>query len=358
MARLPRICECDPLFCDRNGPIPVYPLRFEPIFRRYLWGGRRLLTELAKPVGDENCAESWEVVDRPEDNSVVAAGEFSGLTLHELIRRFGDKLLGRDVCHQISSDRLPERLRGRFPLLLKFLDAARTLSVQVHPDDQAGLLQTPPDLGKTEAWYVLDAAPGSLIYAGLKAGVDHDALRRAVELKTTDDVLHSFEAKRGDCVFVPAGTVHAIGEGLLIAEIQQSSDTTFRLFDWNRVDADGRPRDLHIESALAVADFDRGPVSVQVAGETGQEDPVDELVRCDKFVIRRWSLDNQKVSIETGDRFRLLMMTDGELQVDGDPMNAPLCKGQTMLVPAVTGSVGLAPTGRCEFLDITTPESA
>lgn len=332
----------------------MYPLRFQPIFRRYLWGGRRLATELGKATGNETCAESWEIVDRPEANSVVANGELAGKTLHELIQQSGTQVLGEVIYRQIHRPELPEQLRGRFPLLLKFLDANKTLSVQVHPDDQAGMRKDVPDLGKTEAWYVMDADSGSQIYGGLKQGVDREGLAAAVKSKTTNEVLHTFQPRRGDCIFVPAGTVHAIGEGLLIAEIQQSSDTTYRLFDWNRVDADGKQRDLHIEQALEVTDFDRGPVNPQPARSLADA-RVKELIRCDKFEIRRWNLSQDSAAIELSGSFRLLMVTDGEIRVADDPTNKPLTRGQSMLLPAGLGSANVSSHASCEFLEIQVP---
>ncbi len=332
----------------------MYPLRFQPIFRHYLWGGRRLASELGKQTGDTDCAESWEIVDRADDNSIVSDGELAGRSLHELIADQGNELLGAAVWQQINQENWPENLRGRFPLLLKFLDANKTLSVQVHPDDAAGLQKEVPDLGKTEAWYVLDAAPGSIIYAGLIEGVDREALAQAVESKTTDQVLHQIQPRRGDCIFIPAGTVHAIGAGLLIAEIQQSSDTTYRLFDWNRVDDQGNSRPLHIEQALDVTDYGRGPVSVQAAVRSAEPD-VSELVRCDKFVMRRWKLSTGSRELTTGGSFRILACVEGQTRIDGDPCGRPLRRGQSMLVPACMEAVQLHTEDQCELLEIGVP---
>ena len=214
----------------------MYPLRFEPLFRRYIWGGRRLADVLNKSIGDGSAAESWEVVDHQDDQSVVRYGERSGQTLRQLIAAAGVDLVGEEVARMISSPDLPVHLQNRFPLLLKFLDANRHLSVQVHPDDAMGATLDPPDLGKTEAWYVMHADPGAKIFAGLRSGVTEAAFRAAIENGETESTLHSFEPKQGDCVFIPAGTMHAIGEGLLIAEIQQASNTTFRVYDWGRLD--------------------------------------------------------------------------------------------------------------------------
>ncbi len=332
----------------------MYPLRFQPIFRHYLWGGRRLATELNKPIGQQTCAESWEVVDRPEDNSLVAAGPFAGMSLHQLIQQQGEALLGPVLWRQVQAERLPDRLRGRFPLLLKFLDAHQTLSVQVHPDDTAGLQQATPDLGKTEAWYVLNALPHSKIYAGLRAGVDRKQLAEAVAARTTDQLLHTFEPRPGDCIFVPAGTVHAIGEGLLIAEIQQSSDTTFRLFDWNRVDTDGQPRDLHVELALRVTDYQRGPVNPQLPCSLA--DPrVVELVRCEQFQIHRWTLQQDTVELQMEDACTLLMVVEGEIRVAGDPTGQPLSRGQSMLLPAQLQRSQISSQAAAQLLEIRVP---
>lgn len=332
----------------------MYPLRFEPIFRRYLWGGRRLATELEKPIGEGICAESWELVDRQEENSVVAFGSYTGQTLHDLISTAGPELLGKRLSDRIKSADLPARLRGRFPLLLKFLDANKTLSVQVHPDDQAGLQKEIPDLGKTEAWYVMDAAPGSKIYCGLKSGVERADLAEAVNAGRTEEVIHAFEAKTGDCVFVPAGTVHAIGEGLLIAEIQQSSDTTYRLFDWNRVDGDGNARELHIDDALSVTNYQLGPVGPQTLPEVS-ENVSQALVDCDKFRIHCHRLPNETLQLPLHDECCLLMVVAGTVQVSDEPSGQPLGRGQTVLIPASMGAVTLSGGPEAEVLEIRIP---
>ncbi|MDG1806771.1 MAG: class I mannose-6-phosphate isomerase [Pirellulaceae bacterium] len=332
----------------------MYPLRFEPIFRRYLWGGRRLATELGKSIGEGVCAESWEIVDRPEANSVIANGDLAGTTLHALIGSSGEQLLGTQVYQQIHRKELPERLRGRFPLLLKFLDANKTLSVQVHPDDLAGSKKEIPDLGKTEAWYVMDAAAGSKIYCGLKSGVDREQLAEAVTQGATEQVIHAFEPKSGDCVFVPAGTVHAIGQGLLVAEIQQSSDTTYRLFDWNRVDAEGNSRDLHVAEALQVTDFENGPVSPQTIGETGEAD-TQALVHCEKFSIKRRSLKAASTQIRLHGGCCLLMVVEGQLRILEEPAGELLSKGSSVLIPAALETVTLDCVDEAMVLEIRIP---
>jgi mannose-6-phosphate isomerase len=316
-------------------------LRFDPIFRRYLWGGRRLATHLHKPLGPgDDYAESWEIVDHGADQSVVRAGPLAGATLGELVRERRRELLG------------PHAPAGPFPLLLKFLDCQRTLSVQVHPDDEQAARLVPPDLGKTEAWVVLAAEPESRIYAGLRAGVDRATFAAALAEGRSEACLHEFHPRVGDCVFIPAGTVHALGAGLLIAEIQQASDTTYRLFDFNRVDASGKPRPLHIAEGLAVTDFTRGPVAPQRPERVAPDR--ERLVACDKFVLDRVTLDAPGV-IGGDERFHLLAVVEGELAVAGDPVAAPLAGGDSALLPAAAGAANVAPRGQTVFLDVYLP---
>jgi mannose-6-phosphate isomerase len=236
---------------------------------------------------------------------------------------------------------------------MKFLDCNRTLSVQVHPNDEQAAQLDPPDWGKTEAWVVLSAEPGSKIYAGLKPGVGREELAAAIESGNCETCLHQFKPEVGDCVFIRAGTVHALGAGLVVAEIQQASDTTFRLFDWNRVDTTGKPRPLHIRESLAVADFARGPVSPQLPTPT--DDPLRQrLVACDKFVLDRLRITGE-TTVGGDDRFHLLAVLSGAVNVEGDPCHEPLSLGNTCLVPAVAGAVGLKPLNDAVLLDIYLP---
>lgn len=319
-------------------PTCNYPLRLKPLFRRYLWGGRRLATMLGKPLGPgDDYAESWEVVDHGEDQSIVAAGPANGLTLHQLVVESATDLMGQHAP------------RKQFPLLLKFLDCNRTLSVQVHPNDAQAAQLDPPDLGKTEAWVVLAADPGSKIYAGLKPGVTRETLHEAVLAGTCEECLHEFEPRVGDCVFIQAGTVHALGEGLVVTEIQQASDTTFRLFDFNRVDAQGNPRQLHVDQSLATIDYDRGPVDAVQPGTTSQPSR-ERLIECDKFVLDRLSLSGPQ-PLGGDQRFHLLVGIEGQASVAGERLSL----GESLLVPAAAGAVELAPQPAATVLDIYLP---
>lgn len=325
----------------------LYPLRFAPLFKRYLWGGRRLETLLAKNLGaGEDFAESWEVVDHAEDQSIVAAGALAGTSLQQLVAQHGKELLGRHAP------------QPRFPLLFKFLDCRRVLSVQVHPDDAGGALLSPPDLGKTEAWVILHADQGSVVYAGLKRGFDRRALEREVQRGTTELCLHKLEPQAGDCIFIPAGTVHALGAGFVVAEIQQASNTTFRLFDWNRVGPDGQPRQLHVPESLDAIDYSLGPVAPQKPQAT-ERPAVERLVACDKFVLDRWRLSGEETAAELtvgGDeRFHILSVLEGELTLSGDPASRPVVQGETILLPACCGQTSFVPAPATVMLDMYLP---
>jgi mannose-6-phosphate isomerase len=317
------------------------PLQFEPILREYLWGGRRL-AQLGKPLGDgEHYAESWEIVDHGTDQSVVAGGPLAGDKLHDFVTRHGKALLGR------------HHPQPQFPLLFKFLDCQQTLSVQVHPNDAQAAELDPPDLGKTEAWVVLAAEPGSKIFAGLKAGVDRASLEQAVRQGACETCLHEFEPRPGDCVFIEAGTVHALGAGLLVAEIQQASDTTFRLFDWNRLDRDGKQRPLHVEQALETIDYTRGPVEPTIPQRSDRPN-CERLAASDKFILDRWRLDAPQQLIND-DRFHILAVVEASITAMAGNPHHELRRGSTLLVPASCRTVDLVPQGRAVLLDMYLP---
>jgi mannose-6-phosphate isomerase len=238
--------------------------------------------------------------------------------------------------------------------------------VQVHPDDAAAAGLEPPDLGKTEAWLILDALPGSRVYAGLKFGFDRAALAREVERGRTELCLNWFEPRVGDCIFIPAGTVHALGAGLLVAEIQQASNTTYRLFDWNRVGLDGQPRPLHVQQALDVIDYSAHIVTPSQPKPTDQPH-VERLVACDKFVLDRWRIEGQRPLV-ADDRFHILSVLEGELFVGSSGavnklgsttsdqvLIISLIAGQTLLVPASVRGLTVATRQSCVFLDMYLP---
>ncbi len=300
---------------------PIEPLQFSPIFRSYLWGGDQLKKRLNKEVpGPGIWAESWEIVDHGKDQSIVCAGPWQGQALGELVTKFPLEILG---AHASETNR-------SFPLLLKYLDCNSVLSVQVHPNDDYAQRMDKPDLGKTEAWYIVEAQPGAVLYAGLKPTVSKIDLQEAIRSGNTEECLHQITPKAGDCVFIPAGTVHALGSGLIVAEIQQASDTTFRLFDWNRVDAEGKSRPLHIEQALEVIDFDRGPIEpTQNLAEASQE---TTLVQCDKFRLIRLTAGTHDVA--TSGSFAIVTVPQGSAEITTANGQFKLELGQSALLPA------------------------
>ena len=323
-----------------NGILRMNAIRFDPLLKRIRWGGTRLGTTLGKRLGPEtDYAESWEIADHGEDQSIVNTSYFAGSTLQELLRDSNEAILGRHAG------------RDQFPLLIKFLDASDRLSVQVHPNDAQAKSFDPTENGKTEAWVIIDAEPGSRVYAGLKEGVTAESMRAAIELEKLEDCLHSFEVSAGDCIFIPAGTVHAIGEGILLAEVQQSSDMTFRLYDWDRVGADGQPRELHIEKAIACTNFELGPVDCQAP------QPIEyghELASCEYFSIRRYSGAGQ-VPIPDDDRFHVLLSLAEAATVTVGPEVEQLALGQTLLLPAEHEAATINLAANSTVLDVFLP---
>lgn len=313
-----------------------YFLQTEPAFRDYLWGGRKLETVLGKSLPNGGVwAESWEIVDHAEHQSVVQNGELAGQSLRQISQAHPQWLFGDAQIKQL-------------PLLLKYLDCQRVLSVQVHPEDDYALQMNPPDLGKTEAWYIVDADPGAVLYAGLKQGVTHERLREAISNGCVEDCLHRIEPARGDCVFIPAGTVHALGGGLLVAEIQQASNTTFRLFDWNRVDANGKPRALHVDQSLEVIDFESGPRPLQTPLETEQPGR-ERLVSCEKFIFDRLAGSN---TVAGDGRLHLLTAPYGGARLTCGSEELSLATGQSAIVPAAMAQVQATVQEKCILLDM------
>ncbi len=299
------------------------PLRFHPIIKQIRWGGRQLGTRLGKPIGpDANYAESWEICDHGVDQSVVATGPWKGWNLEDLVKQKADDLFG------------PAKSRKQFPLLIKFLDCQDRLSVQVHPNDEQARQADPTENGKSEAWVILDAQADSRIYAGLKAGIDRTKFEESIAENRIKDCLHEFPARRGDTVYIPAGTVHAIGEGILLTEVQQSSDLTYRLYDWGRLGADGQPRELHIAQALECIDFERGPVEPVIPTETQADGHlIESLVECQYFTMRRRT-STKSFEIPTGDGFRVVIVLEGCGTLTCNDNRDSLKTGDTVLIPS------------------------
>jgi mannose-6-phosphate isomerase len=326
----------------------LYPLRFEPIYQYRLWGGRRLAEWLSAPLpDDEPIGEAWLLSDRKDHPSVVADGWLKGRTLGQLMDQSPEQLLGK----------LSGRFR-RFPLLLKFLDARDTLSVQVHPTDRQTKYIPAGETGKTEAWVVLEAGPKSRIYAGLKPGTTSENLGEAITSGTAAEHLASFRPKSGDGVLIPAGSVHSLGD-VVVFEVQENSDVTFRLYDWNHVDAKtGQPRPLQVEQAMACIDFGQGAI-VPVLPVVEEQSPVlrERLFACKYFGLWRLSGESS-FTVGAADEPRVLVCIAGEGQIKHDGANYNFAKGDVILAPAVVGTCECQPHGTMSLLEITLPDGA
>ncbi len=313
----------------------LYPLTFHPLYYAKVWGGRRLasLLERALPP-DEPIGESWEIADHPHGMSVVADGPLQGLTLHEVIARDPAGVLGRRVA---------ARGGAHFPLLVKLLDAEDKLSVQVHPNDAYAAVHA-GDLGKTEMWYVLHAKPGATLIAGLQPGVTPDAFRAALAAGDPAALLYELPVQAGDCLFIPAGRVHAILPGLVILEIQQNSDTTYRLYDWGRVGLDGQPRALHVEEAIAVTDWtDCAPAAQPLAPLSDGPNCRTPLARCDYFVVDKYDLAGPLSLAGDGESFTLLNCVAGSADLTWAGGTRTLVRGASVLVPAALAHCQVLP---------------
>ena len=271
------------------GPAPLAaPLTFSPCFKDYMWGGSNLARLTGRTLPTDIVAETWEISGHPAGPSVVDRGPLKGRDLAALVAEFGAALVGRRGVDAGPASGVP----GAFPLLVKLLDANHALSVQVHPGDDYAAAHGLGEPGKTEMWYILEARPGARIIHGLQPGTDREALRRSALEGRLQDGLRRLAVRPGDAVMVPAGTVHGILAGIVLVEIQQSADTTYRIHDWGRTGPDGRPRDLHIGRAMEVIDFrDPGPGIVEPrVVEAGPGVRREVIAECDKFVVERLSV--------------------------------------------------------------------
>jgi mannose-6-phosphate isomerase len=328
--------------------IPLYPLRFDPIYQYRLWGGRRLSGLLSAPLpGDGPIGEAWVLSDRDDHQSLVANGPLKGQTIARLMEQFREQLMGR----------LAPRFR-RFPLLLKFLDAHEMLSVQVHPSDVHQDLIPAGETGKTEAWVVIEAENESHIYAGLKQGTTADGLRRSLADGTIADQLTGIVPRPGDAVFIPAGTVHTLGGGVVVFEVQQNSDVTFRLYDWGHVDAKtGKPRPLQVDQAFACIDFD-GSSGGLVAPRIETTMPVEREMLFDCEAFRLWRLLGQApFPVGATAEPRVLVCIGGSGMLEGGNVPYAVGKGDVWLLPAEAGVCAFRPSQEVTLLEIAIHES-
>jgi mannose-6-phosphate isomerase len=302
----------------------LYPLTFQPVFKERIWGGRELERLYGKklPPGAV-IGESWEISDRPGDASVIANGKFAGNDLRWLMENHAAEILGGA---QPAAD-------GRFPLLCKILDAREKLSLQVHPPaSKAAELKGEP---KTEMWFITDAAPDAGLYVGLKRGVTRAEFEKKISDGSVADCFHHIRVRAGNTMFLPSGRVHAIGDGLVIFEIQQNSDTTYRVFDWNRVGLDGKPRELHVAQSLASIDFnDFEPELVETKFVTVGKIQKQSLVKDPLFNVETWTLNSGATGLLKPKKLQIVAVTRGGIEIKSGTTAVNLSAGQFSLIPA------------------------
>ncbi len=316
------------------------PLVFEPVYKDYPWGGRSIAKVYNRLGTPEVCAESWEIAARPDGDSIVKNGRFAGRSLTTLAAKFGSSLTG--TC-------APDPYR--FPLLFKLIDARERLSVQVHPDEPSARLTGGEP--KTEVWMILDSLPGACLYAGLRRdGCDSDKLRQALSDGTADQLLMRLEATPGQALFIPGGLIHAIGAGCLIYEIQQNSNTTYRLFDWNRTGPDGKTRTLHIEEAMRSINWSLSApkLTPPVIEHEASNNRWSSVSRCAFFSIRLLEASAPERVKMDGASFHALFTADGSLDLSANGETVRLTKGTSALIPADAGEYTVTPQKTAELL--------
>ena len=325
----------------------LYPLQFEPIYQYRIWGGRNLAEILTLPLpGDDPVGEAWLLSDRDDHQSKVVNGNLKGSTIGQIMNKFPEQLMGKLIGRF-----------SKFPLLLKFLDAQKMLSVQVHPSDAYKNMLPQGETGKTEAWVVLKALPESLIYAGLKPGTTSENLKESISKDEVQNHLSSFTPTPGDAVFIPAGTVHSLGDGVVVFEVQQNSDVTFRLFDWNHIDAKtGKPRPLQVEQALECINYSQGKASPVTPKEiTTIPAKREQLFNAEHFEL--WRISGElPFTIGAMDEPRILVCIEGHGNLEAEGNVYPVIKGDVFLLPAVNGKCSFHPEGAANVLEIAIPD--
>jgi mannose-6-phosphate isomerase len=323
----------------------LYPLKFEPILKDKIWGGTKLKTVLNKKYASDKCGESWEISGYGNDISVVSNGTLKGKNLSQLIEDFKGELVGAEVY---------QLFQNNFPLLIKFIDANDDLSVQVHPND-AMAKERHNSFGKTEMWYVLDSEHESKLISGFNQPITQGGFLKMVNDKKVIEVLNFEEVAKGDVFLLPAGRIHAIGSGILLAEIQQSSDVTYRVYDWDRVDDKGKPRELHLDLSLEAIDYKHyDSYREHYKARTNE---TTEIVNCKYFKTSLIDC-NQPITKNYAliDSFVIYMCVEGEYEVDyGMIEKIVITKGESILIPACMKNIKLIPTMDSKILEVYVP---
>ncbi|PIF60557.1 type I phosphomannose isomerase catalytic subunit [Flavobacterium sp. 11] len=314
-----------------------YPLQFEPILKERIWGGEKLKTLLNKPITSTITGESWELSTVEGDISVVANGEWKGKSLTDIINDSPDEILGTEVH---------ARFGKQFPLLFKYLDAREDLSIQVHPNDELAKKRH-NSFGKTEMWYIMQADDDARIIVGFKEKSNASEYLENLENKTLLSILDDVKVKSGDVFFLETGTVHAIGAGLVVAEIQQTSDITYRLYDFDRVDANGNTRELHVDLALDAINYNKVETKKEYTKNINDS---NEIVDCPYFTTNFIPLDGEISVSKSGKTFTVFMCTEGTFELEYNNSKLQYKKGDTVLIPAALNAFIL--NGKASILEI------
>jgi len=320
----------------------LYPIKFTPIAKETIWGGNKLQNELNKDFScNKKIGESWEISGVKNDISVVSNGKLKGKNLSVLIQEFKGQLLGEQIYQKFGTE---------FPLLIKFIDANDVLSIQVHPDDELAK-ERHNSFGKTEMWYVLDAEKEANLIVGFNQEVNQNLYEQKLEKGQLEEILNIEKVQKGSTYFIPAGRVHAIGKGILVAEIQQTSDITYRMYDWNRTDNQGNGRELHTQLALDAIDY-----SLEERYETQYADNLNQssqLAACEYFTTNKVTFDQEiKKDYSKLDSFVIYMCLDGEFEIEYLTGNINVEKGETILIPAELKELKLLPKMKAEILEV------
>ena len=314
-----------------------YPLQFEPIFKERIWGGEKLKSVLNKPIVSKITGESWEISTVPGDVSVISNGFFKGKSISDLINEFPEAILGKAVYAKFGN---------QFPLLFKYLDARDDLSIQVHPNDELAKKRH-NSFGKTEMWYVLQADDKAELIVGFKENSNQEAYLKHLQNKSLTSILEVKKVKKGDVFFLETGTVHAIGAGNLIAEIQQTSDITYRIFDFDRKDTAGNSRELHTELALSAINYNKTDSQKWYPTNTNQS---NQMVNCPFFTTNFLPLIGEISVSKNRNSFTVYMCTEGNFEINFDHQTASFSKGDTILIPAFLNEFSIK--GNATLLEI------
>jgi len=320
----------------------LYPLKFKPITQYRIWGGSKLNQAVPPTLQMENLGEIWCLSGVPGNVSEVENGELKGQSLHELIETYREKLVGKKAWEKFGKD---------FPLLIKFIDAAQPLSVQVHPNDEiAGKLHH--SFGKSEMWYIMDAKKDAELIIGFNEGITKEDYKRHLKNGSLEEILHKIPVEKGDAVYIPAGRVHAIGAGIVLAEIQQTSDITYRIYDYNRIDKDGKKRELHTGLALQAIDFN--PIDEIKTNYHSTENQFNKLIETPYFETKIFN-GNKEILIQGNNEIRIYICTEGNAKFQTENAETELNKYQSLLMPAEINSYKIIPKGSSTLIEVRVP---